>query len=82
MLLQEKALVFAHDPKAEENMKKEFPEITYADSPQKIIDSSEIVLILTDWPDFSSLDFKDKLVFDARKIFNELKPLNYEGLCW
>ncbi|MBU2100915.1 UDP-glucose/GDP-mannose dehydrogenase family protein, partial [Candidatus Micrarchaeota archaeon] len=82
MLLQEKALVFAHDPKAEENMKKEFPEITYADSPQKIIDSSEIVLILTDWPDFSSLDFKDKLVFDARKIFNELKPKNYEGLCW
>jgi UDPglucose 6-dehydrogenase len=82
MLLQEEAVVFAHDPKAEENMKKEISEIAYADSPQKIIDLSDIVLVLTDWPEFSGLDFKDKLVFDARKIFNELKPLNYEGLCW
>jgi len=81
MLLDEQAVILAHDPKAEENMKKEFPEISYADSAQQTIDSSEIILILTDWNEFSSLDFKDKLVFDARNILKN-KPVNYEGLSW
>lgn len=82
MLLQENAMVLAFDPQAEKNMKKEFPEISYNVSAQKTVDSSDIVLILTDWKEFSSLDFKDKMVFDARNVFKKSKPLNYEGLSW
>jgi len=82
MLLNEGAIITAHDPKAEENMRKEIPEISYADSAQKTVDAVDIVLILTGWPEFSSLDFKDKLVFDSRNIFKENKPVNYEGFLW
>ncbi|PIN99071.1 MAG: UDP-glucose 6-dehydrogenase [Candidatus Diapherotrites archaeon CG10_big_fil_rev_8_21_14_0_10_31_34] len=82
LLLKERAEVIAHDPQAEENMKKEIPEISYNNSPQNTVDLSDIVLILTDWNEFSSLDFKEKPVFDARNIFKEIKPLNYEGLSW
>ncbi len=82
ILLEEKAEVLAVDPKAEENMNKEFPEINYFDSSQKAVDLADVVLILTDWKEFSLLDFKDKLVFDGRNIFNKNKPLNYKGFLW
>jgi len=81
-LLKEKAEVVAHDPEAEENMKKLFPEISYADSAQKAVDSSEMVFILTEWPEFFSLNFGDKPVFDARHIFKENRPVNYRGFLW
>ena len=82
MLLEEGAEILVNDPKAEENMKKEISNISYADSPQKTIDSCEIVLILTEWPEFSSLNYGEKMVFDGRNIFKEVKPKNYEGLNW
>ena len=82
LLLEEQAEVLAFDPQAEENMKKEIPDISYNDSAQKTVDSSDIVLILTDWKEFSSLDFKEKLVFDARNIFKAKRPKNYTGLSW
>jgi UDPglucose 6-dehydrogenase len=82
MLLEENAKVLAYDPFAEENMKKIIPEVSYENSAQNVVDSSDIVLILTEWPEFSTLNFKDKLVFDARNVFKRNKPLNYEGFLW
>lgn len=82
LLLKEKAVVLAHDPKAEKNMKKEISGISYADSAQKTIDSSDLILVLTGWPEFSGLDFRGKPVFDARNIFKEKKIVNYVGLSW
>ncbi len=82
MLLDEEAEILAFDPQAEENMKKEFPEISYFDSAQKTVDESDLVLILTEWSEFSFLEFKNKPVFDARNIFKNNKPKNYEGLSW
>ncbi len=81
-LLKEKAEIVAHDPEAEENMKKFFPEISYADSAQKAVDSSGMVFILTEWHEFSSLNFGNKPVFDARHIFKESRPVNYRGFLW
>ncbi|MFH1545324.1 MAG: UDP-glucose/GDP-mannose dehydrogenase family protein [archaeon] len=82
-LLKEEAKVLAHDPKAEENMKRIFSEVNYFDSAQKLVDESEIIFILTEWEHFSKLDFKDKKVFDGRNIFkNKASPKNYEGICW
>lgn len=82
-LLKQEAKVLAHDPKAEENMKRIFSGVDYFDSAQKLIDESDVIFVLTEWEHFSKLDFKDKMVFDGRNIFkNSPKPKNYEGICW
>ncbi|MEW6295749.1 MAG: UDP-glucose/GDP-mannose dehydrogenase family protein [Candidatus Diapherotrites archaeon] len=81
-LNKEGAIILAHDPQAEENMKKFFPELNYFDSAQKLVKESEIIFVVTEWPHFSKLDFKGKPVFDGRRIFKEKFPKNYTGICW
>lgn len=80
-LSSEAKAVNAYDPKAEWNMKRVFPEINYFSSALEVIGNSDVVLIVTDWPEFSGLDFEGKLVLDARNIFEgKQKPKNYECL--
>lgn len=80
-LLKEKATVKAYDPKAMENFRKIFPEITYCSS-KEVLDS-DAVLILTKWGEFENLNYKGKLVVDGRKIDKARKDSRYyEGICW
>ena len=81
-LQKEGAELLLHDPKAEGNMKKLFPNSEFADSAQKLVDASDIIFILTEWPQFSKLKFGNKQVFDGRNTFREKKPKKYEGVCW
>lgn len=88
-LLKEGASVVGYDPKAMENAKKVLgDEIEYAKSIEDALQDADLALIVTDWEEFTKMDFshmKTKMVFDSRKILNvDLLPddVEYEGLCW
>ena len=85
--MEEGAIIYASDPMGIENMRKIFPEnenLKYLFDPQEAVDKSEIVLLLTEWPNFKELNFGDKLIIDGRNIVprEKRKNLNYEGVCW
>lgn len=57
-LLKEGTVIRCYDPKAKENMKKVFPEITYCDNPYDAMKNSSLVIFLTDWDEFRKLNFR------------------------
>jgi len=86
-LLEEGASVIAYDPKAMENFKRFYPDVSggieYATSPEDVLKSTEIILIVTEWPDFEELDYSGKIVIDGRRIkAAERTARIYEGVCW
>ena len=82
-LLMEEAELYIHDPKAMDKAMKLFPHLNYLDDGQEVIDNSDVVLILTEWPEFRELDYGDKLVIDGKNLFyGDNRPKNYQGICW
>jgi len=82
-LLMEEAELCLYDPEAMERVKKIFPHLKYAKTGQEAIDKSEIILILTEWPEFRNLRYGEKQVIDGKNLFYDMKrPKNYEGICW
>jgi len=81
-LLMEQPKLYIYDPMAMEKVKKIFPQLNYCTSAQEAVDKSDIVLILTDWPEFKNLDYGKKLVIDDKNVINEKKKKNYEGIYW
>jgi UDPglucose 6-dehydrogenase len=83
-LLMEEAKISVYDPKAMENVTKIFPQLNYKKNAQEVIDDSEIILILTEWPEFKELNYGEKLVIDGKNLFYDgnNRPKNYEGICW
>ncbi|MCM2324978.1 MAG: UDP-glucose/GDP-mannose dehydrogenase family protein [Candidatus Woesearchaeota archaeon] len=82
-LLMEEAKLCIYDPKAMDKVQKIFPHLTYEKTGQDVIKNSEVVLILTEWPQFRELDFGNKLVIDGKNLFYDGKrPKNYMGICW
>ena len=81
-LLLEQAKLFIYDPIAISKVKQLFPHLNYAKTAQEAVDEADIILVLTEWPEFTKLNYKNKLVIDGKNIFNEKKPKNYEGICW
>ncbi len=82
-LLMEEATLNIYDPKAMEKTKKIFPHLNYFENGQDVVDNSEVILILTEWPEFLDLNYGDKHVIDGKNLFYDReKPKNYEGLCW
>lgn len=80
-LIKQKAKVIAYDPKAMNHAKKMLGnKIGYAENIGEVIDSSDAVLIVTEWDEFKDLDFKNKIVIDGRKM--NPKSDNSEGICW
>ena len=90
-LLRKKALVSAHDPVAVENFKSTFKSISsnidfVKDWKSKIYDS-DISIITTPWSEYSFLndiDFKGKIVIDAKRAFssNYFKNATYRSIGW
>lgn len=81
-LLSSGARIIAYDPAAMENLKKLFPQITYASSARAALDA-DAVLILTEWDEFEDLDYHGKIVIDGRRLEAPRRQAAiYEGVCW
>ena len=66
-----------------DKVKKIFPHLKYMTTGQEVIDNSDVVLILTEWPELRKLDYKDKEVIDGKNLFMDNgTPKNYQGICW
>ena len=86
-LLEERAKVIAYDPQAMENFKRYYPNvgkrIEYASTPEEVLDLTDVILIVTEWPEFEELDYSGKIVVDGRRIkAAERTARIYEGVCW
>lgn len=81
-LLKQGASVKAFDPKAMDNFKKLFSDISYCDSAKQVLDA-DAVIIATAWKDFEQLDYSGKLVIDGRRMLKIKESAEtYEGVCW
>lgn len=79
-LLEKYAEIYAYDPAAEDNFKKNFlrhTHIHYCDSIHNALDKADCCLILTDDEEFKKLTVDDfnlmsqKVIFDGRNIFKD-----------
>ena len=90
-LLDMGARVRAYDPAGMEQAKKELPDIEYCDDPYKCALNADVVVIVTEWPQFRALDLarlKGEMAgtsfIDLRNIYRpeqvEAFGLTYEGV--
>lgn len=85
-LLEEGAIIRAHDPEAMENVKRIFGDkIEYFDNPYEAAEGSDAIFIATEWPEFRTPDFeklsetvKGKVIFDGRNVY-ELSVMKEHG---
>ncbi len=79
-LLEQGAILQLHDPKAIPNLRTNFPEreheFVYCDDPYQAARRAHALLLLTDWPEYKSLDLdrirnfmEVPVVVDGRNIF-------------
>ena len=80
VLLQEGAVVKAYDPLAVKNFSKLFSQIAYVTKEEVL--NSDAILIVTEWEEFNSLDYKGKIVIDGRRVAKAREARIYEGICW
>ena len=91
ILLKEGALIRCYDPKAMENMKKIFPDISYCQTPYECTKDASMLIFLTEWDEFKHLDFekikgmmKTPYIIDGRNFLNmeKLKKMGfiYKGI--
>src|SRR5690606_11811130 len=86
-LLNDGAIVKAHDPESMENVKKIFGDkIQYAATPYEAAEGADAIFIATEWPEFRTPDFekisslvKNKVIFDGRNLYDLdfMKELGY-----
>ncbi len=57
VFLKERAVVKCYDPRANESMRKVFPDIAYCDDPYSAAENSSLMVFLTAWDEFGKLDF-------------------------
>jgi UDPglucose 6-dehydrogenase len=81
-LLQDGAQILAYDPMAVPGFSCLFPDIGYAKTADEVL-SSDAVIIITEWAEFSELDYSGKIVIDGRRIVKaQSEAAVYEGICW
>lgn len=81
-LRKEKAKIIAFDPVATDNFRHLFPDISYAETAKDVL-NADAVLIVTEWKEFETLDYRGKTVIDGRRIGKARKEAaTYEGVCW
>jgi UDPglucose 6-dehydrogenase len=78
--------VRVYDPRASENVRRSRPELTTATSVEDAVSDADLVLVLTDWPEFSSLDpvglcelVRTPRVLDGRLV---LDPVKWRAAGW
>ncbi len=74
------AKVTAYDPKANEAAKKILPDIKYSDDLYEAISNKDLMVIVTEWPEFAEIDLekakkllKKPVIVDGRNIFDAKK---------
>jgi len=74
------AKITAYDPKANEAAKKIIPDIKYSDDLYEAINKKDVMLIVTEWPQFMEIDLerakvllKKPVIVDGRNIVNAKK---------
>jgi UDPglucose 6-dehydrogenase len=90
-LLKEGSHLRLYDPEAMENVKavlsEESPQISYAESPYQAAEGANALLVITEWEEFSNLDFEkikdimdNPIIVDGRNIFEipTMKKLGFE----
>jgi UDPglucose 6-dehydrogenase len=80
------AVVTATDPEAVPNARRRAPQLVYADSAMEAARDADIVVLITEWPEFRSLDprelgdrVKVRTVIDGR---NTLDPHTWRTAGW
>ena len=75
-LLSKEAHIKVYDPQAMEHMKKLFPMITYCYNAYHTVQDADVLVLLTDWDEFKTLDLtcvanlmKQRRVMDLRNIW-------------
>jgi len=85
-LLEEGAIIRAHDPEAMENVKKIVGDkIDYYSNPYDAAEGADAIFIATEWPEFRTPDFeklnailKARVIFDGRNVY-ELDVMKEQG---
>ncbi|NJD02431.1 MAG: UDP-glucose/GDP-mannose dehydrogenase family protein [Ruminiclostridium sp.] len=74
-LLDKNARIKIYDPRALDNLKKQFPEmpVTYCDSAYTACEGSDCIVLATEWNEFSRLDFKSLKNIVKRPVFLDLR---------
>jgi UDPglucose 6-dehydrogenase len=81
-LLREGCRVIAYDPMAMESFRALFPAISYAEHPEEVL-HADAVLIVTEWEEFTTLNYRGKIVIDGRRLETPHREAQvYEGVCW
>ncbi|MGN7799308.1 UDP-glucose dehydrogenase family protein [Leifsonia sp. 22587] len=80
------AIVTATDPQAVENARRRAPQLTFADSAEEAVRDADVVLLITEWPEFTGLDpeavgelVAQRVVIDGR---NSLDPERWRAAGW
>jgi len=88
-LVEEGALIRAHDPRAMDNFRAIFPDITYCASAHEAIKGADAVLVLTEWNEYRSLDFnliskevRGRIILDTRNLLNPKLAREHGFVYW
>jgi UDPglucose 6-dehydrogenase len=87
VLLQEGAVIRAHDPEAMEHVKNIFRnKVEFFNTPYEAAKGADALFIATEWPEFRTPDFaklstslKNEAIFDGRNLYDlqQMKELGY-----
>ncbi|GCD90665.1 UDP-glucose/GDP-mannose dehydrogenase family protein [Nocardioides sp. LS1] len=80
------ARVTVTDPKAIDNAAKKWPELNFADTVEEAVRGADVVLLLTEWPEYVALDptelathVRERRIIDGR---NCLDPVAWRAAGW
>lgn len=80
------AEVTVYDPEALDNARKVCPELTYADTEIAAATGADLVLLLTDWPQFANLDPEELGAVTANRVIVDgrymLDPAAWRAAGW
>ncbi|HXK45619.1 MAG TPA: UDP-glucose/GDP-mannose dehydrogenase family protein, partial [bacterium] len=87
MLISKRANVVCYDPMALKNLSVILPGVLISKNPYEASRNAELLMLLTEWPEFQSLDFKkikqlmkNPFIIDGRNFLNPqyLKKLGFQ----
>jgi UDPglucose 6-dehydrogenase len=85
-LQKEGVIIQAYDPQAMPKAKAIMPDVKYKETPYEAVRGADALVLLTEWSEFSNLDFKrvkkllrQPVIFDGRNLYNakDLKKLGF-----
>ena len=78
--------VVVHDPQALTNARAAYPPITYAETISEALKDADLVLLLTEWSDYTMLDPREVVALPANPAIldgrNALDPARWRAAGW